>query len=1080
MASATIPDNEQERLRALRSYDLLDRDVDDVFEAIIRTAADVCDVDICVIALIDRDRQYFLARKGMEPKETPRAIAFCAHAILDPEKTFEIPDATKDPRFADNPLVTGEIGVRFYAARPLTTPEGYAIGGLCLIGRKPKILDDVQRQTLKDLGDVIMAFFESRKAALATTKSLEEAKEKADLANGAIKAQNERFSVALANMTQGLAKFDSEQRLVFCNERYATIYGFPHELMKPGTTLLQILEHRVKAGLYTCANPEEYIEERLAWVRGGIKRSAINPLSDGRWIAYEFQPLPDGGWVSTHEDVTERKRAEDALKERETQFRNLVEGSIQGLFVVRDWVLLFSNQALADIFGYESPQEILALGQVGPLIAPDERERIWRYKTAREAGTYAPEIFESRGLKKDGSKIDIEFRVRQVDWNGSPAMQCVVVDITEQRRAEARLQAQNWRFNTALDNMSQGLCMFDAEQRITVCNEGYLSLYGLTREQVKPGTTLRQVLEHRIRNGFFAGRTPDEYIAERLSWVKSGVRESKVQELSDGRAIAITHQPMSGGGWVTTHEDVTERKRSTDLLRATVDSFPGGITIFGGDLKLLLANDMFYRLLDLPAETFPVGSLYEDIVRFNVERGDYGAGSPEEMVRERLELVRKFEEHAFERRRPDGTVLEIRGFPLPQGGFVTAYVDITERKKAEHLNLRLARIVEDAINEVFVFDAETLKFLQANASACRNLGYTVEELANMTPLDIKPEFTLEQFEDKIAPLRRGEKDHIGLQTSHRRKDGSLYDTDIVLQQIQSGERPVFAAIVEDVTERKKAERELIDHRDHLQEMVDLATQRLKTKAEELAEALKKEQEMNELQRQFISMASHEFRTPLAVIDGSVQRLLRRKDSLTVADLEDRATKIRAAVKTMTSLMESTLSSARMNAGKMEINVAECDLSGVVLGVCVRQLELNEEHRIVCDLKELPYNIAGDSAALEQVFTNLLTNAVKYSPDGPDITVRGWREGDEAVVSMQDYGLGIDEDDLSHIGERFFRARTSTGIAGTGIGLNLTKILIEEHGGSLKVESIKGEGSTFTVRLPIAGPVRPKQVEAAVA
>lgn len=185
MAEAPIPDNEEERLRALYRYDLLDRDVDDIFNTIIRIAADVCDVDICVIALIDRDRQFFLARHGMKPRETPRAIAFCAHAILEPDNTFEINDATKDPRFQDNPLVTGEIGVRFYVAQPLTTEEGLAIGGLCLIGRKPKSLNDMQRQTLINLRDVIMTMFEARRKTTEATNSLLKAKEAAEIANEA-------------------------------------------------------------------------------------------------------------------------------------------------------------------------------------------------------------------------------------------------------------------------------------------------------------------------------------------------------------------------------------------------------------------------------------------------------------------------------------------------------------------------------------------------------------------------------------------------------------------------------------------------------------------------------------------------------------------------------------------------------------------------------------------------------------------------------------------------------------------------------------------------------------------------------
>lgn len=225
------------------------------------------------------------------------------------------------------------------------------------------------------------------------------------------------------------------------------------------------------------------------------------------------------------------------------------------------------------------------------------------------------------------------------------------------------------------------------------------------------------------------------------------------------------------------------------------------------------------------------------------------------------------------------------------------------------------------------------------------------------------------------------------------------------------------------------------------------------------------------------MTSHEFRTPLAVIDMSVQRMLRQKDRIVADDLEARGNKIRAAVKTMTMLMESTLSAARMDAGKIDINIQECDLTGIISDVCDHQSEINDEFKIVCHLKDLPDVISGDRAALEQVFTNLLCNAIKYSPGGPDITVKGWCEGDDAVVSIQDHGLGIDEDDLPQMFSRFFRAETSIGIPGTGIGLNLVKLMVEMHGGSVDLESKKGAGSTFTVRLPIAGsPVSEQEQE----
>ena len=251
--------------------------------------------------------------------------------------------------------------------------------------------------------------------------------------------------------------------------------------------------------------------------------------------------------------------------------------------------------------------------------------------------------------------------------------------------------------------------------------------------------------------------------------------------------------------------------------------------------------------------------------------------------------------------------------------------------------------------------------------------------------------------------------------------------------------------------------------------------------EDLRQALTKERELNVLQRQFISMASHEFRTPLAIIDGAAQRLERRAKKFDKPDeITKRAVKIRSAVERMTRVMESTLTAASLDIGKLSINVESCDIAKQLSDACHRQMELTGSHKISCDVSGLPATIQADPGSLEQIFSNLLSNAVKYAPNAPEIDVRAYTEDDEVVLVVRDHGLGIDEEDLPRVFERFFRARTATGIAGSGIGLNLIKILIELHDGSITLESAVNKGSTFTVRLPINGPeeIAAKDSEAA--
>ena len=244
------------------------------------------------------------------------------------------------------------------------------------------------------------------------------------------------------------------------------------------------------------------------------------------------------------------------------------------------------------------------------------------------------------------------------------------------------------------------------------------------------------------------------------------------------------------------------------------------------------------------------------------------------------------------------------------------------------------------------------------------------------------------------------------------------------------------------------------------------TAEVQRQAEQLAQALEKEQELNALQREFVALASHEFRTPLTIIDLAAQRLVGRKDKVTPEDLVARTDKIRAAVRRMTGLIESTLYASRLDAGTIAVKRQACDLKGLIREVCARQAEISQFHDIRVDVAGLPENIHADPKLLDQVFTNLLSNAVKYAPDDSRIEVKGWTDGDFAAMSVRDHGVGIAADDLPRLCERFFRARTSAGIGGTGLGLNLVKQLVELHKGTIEVDSIEGQGSVFTVRLPV--------------
>ena len=172
---APLPTDEAERLAALKEYHILDTGTEQSYDDITTLAAHICGVPIAMISLVDEDRQWFKSRLGVEPQQTPREVAFCAHAILQ-DKLFIVRDATKDRRFAGSALVTGEPHIRFYAGIPLVNPEGLALGTLCVIDHRPRRLSAAQQKALQALSRQVMALLESRRVLARLANALEQVK----------------------------------------------------------------------------------------------------------------------------------------------------------------------------------------------------------------------------------------------------------------------------------------------------------------------------------------------------------------------------------------------------------------------------------------------------------------------------------------------------------------------------------------------------------------------------------------------------------------------------------------------------------------------------------------------------------------------------------------------------------------------------------------------------------------------------------------------------------------------------------------------------------------------------------------
>jgi PAS domain S-box-containing protein len=281
---------------------------------------------------------------------------------------------------------------------------------------------------------------------------------------------------------------------------------------------------------------------------------------------------------------------------------------------------------------------------------------------------------------------------------------------------EFELRQQIGLLDQAIANIPQGLCMYGPDARLIVCNAQYLRMYDLDPTVIKPGCSVLDDIAHHLAKGSLTGDPARYYSAMRAEMAR-GKRIARLTQTADGRVIHVTHTPMAGGGWVTTHEDVTETRRAQEAMRAsslvlesTFEHMDQGISVFDADLKLLAANRRFRELLDIPEALCRPGSAFAEIARFNAQRGEYGDVDVEQDVREREERVKRFESYTLQRTRPNGTIIEIQGTPLPGGGLIAVYTDVTKRVRAEEEARAAHQRLRDAFEVVpeglALFDAE--------------------------------------------------------------------------------------------------------------------------------------------------------------------------------------------------------------------------------------------------------------------------------------------------------------------------------------------------------------------------------------
>lgn len=474
MEKPIIPHNELERLKELDSYKIIGELESEDYDFLTQMAAQICDTKISLISFVTDDKQWFLSHRGLKERETPKELAFCAHAINQPKDIFIIEDATKDARFYDNPLVTGDPNVIFYAGMPLVNENGFPLGTICVIDDHPKKLSKKQIDSLKLLANQVVKLLELRK----TTFKLKEQ-------NNALEKISVLFNESQRINKIGAWELDLTTGNVFWTDEVYHIYEVANDIVFDKDKAIEFY-HPEDRSIITNA-----IENTIATGKPyDVECRFISAKNNFKWVHSSGKTWEEDGKITklfgTFQDITKRKERQEQLRISEEAFRANFEHAAIGMALLDEkgrWLKV--NKKLCKTLDY-TEEELLKL-TFQDITHPEDLESDLSLLKELIQGKRDSYTMEKRYIDKKGNIIYIILGVSMVKDNEGKILYFIsqIVDITAQKTFEIQL-AKTIAYNEAILDASTQVAIIgtDINGIITTFNEGAEQLLGYEAEEL--------------------------------------------------------------------------------------------------------------------------------------------------------------------------------------------------------------------------------------------------------------------------------------------------------------------------------------------------------------------------------------------------------------------------------------------------------------------------------------------------------------------------------------------------------------------------------------------------------------------